>query len=486
MSSMGSATSFLDQAAKGKKHYVLKNNNFREPFPDNLKKIWFGAGCFWGTEKGFWRLPGVFSTAVGYCGGDTDVPTYKQVCSGLTNHTEVTQVVFDPNLVSVSDLLKRFWECHDPTQGMRQGGDVGSQYRSAIYTEDPEHMVLAKASKQAYGAILKAGGMGEITTEIAVQKTFYYAELYHQQYLAKPKARQYCSAEPTGLQLPVYSSWSLPAPFHREFHQPRLPQAFWRIYDGSIRAKNGQEYWTEQRAELLLAKQKASEAKFAANRKKMEKENDVLVVYCGSCGYGARAEHLGNLLKGKVGVRVGLLQEVKTTGNFDVFVKNRNSGLLNLIHSKKANANDGFVDNFEKFERILRALSLVPLDEGSKAEVPEDTAARKKQKDEPKKEPGSEEIDIDSFVKEHKIVMFSKTYCGFCKKAKRALIENGFVKVQIVELDTRKDGENILKRLYQKTGSKTVPSIWMKSEYIGGSDVLLEGLNSGKISLRNM
>ena len=138
------------------------------------------------------------------------------------------------------------------------------------------------------------------------------------------------------------------------------------------------------------------------------------------------------------------------------------------------------------FERILRALSLVPLDEGSKAEVPEDTAARKKQKDEPKKEPGSEEIDIDSFVKEHKIVMFSKTYCGFCKKAKRALIENGFVKVQIVELDTRKDGENILKRLYQKTGSKTVPSIWMKSEYIGGSDVLLEGLNSGKISLRNM
>ena len=211
---MGSGSSILDEAAKGKKHYVLKKSNFREPFPVHVKKIWFGAGCFWGTEKGFWRLPGVYSTAVGYCGGDTDIPTYKQVCSGLTNHCEVTQVVFDPSLISVTDLLKRFWESHDPTQGMRQGADVGSQYRSAIFTEDPEHTVLANASKRAYSEILKAGGMqSEITTEVKVQKTFYYAELYHQQYLAKPKSRQYCSAEPTGLQLPAYASWNLPTSF---------------------------------------------------------------------------------------------------------------------------------------------------------------------------------------------------------------------------------------------------------------------------------
>ena len=188
---------------------------------------------------------------------------------------------------------------------------------------------------------------------------------------------------------------------------------------------------------------------------------------------------------GKVGVKVGLLQEPQTTGNFEVHVRDRRTGNFNLVHSKKSNAKDGFVDSFEKLERILKALSLVPLDEDSKAEIPDENLARKKQ-DKKRNDSTVEEIDVESFVKEHKVVMFSKSYCGFCKKAKRAFIENGFVKIQIIELDKRKDGEDILRRLSVKTGSRTVPSIWLKGEYIGGSDDLLEGLSEGKISLRNI
>ena len=176
---MGSAIS--SDAAK--RHYILKSNNLKEPFPEHLEKIWFGCGCFWGTEKGFWRLPGVYSTAVGYCGGNVDVPTYHQVCSGQTGHCEVTQVVFDPALISVTDLLKRMWESHDPTQGNRQGGDVGTQYRSAIYTEKEDHLALAIASKNAYNIVLNSAGFPKITTEISMQPRFYYAELYVESFL---------------------------------------------------------------------------------------------------------------------------------------------------------------------------------------------------------------------------------------------------------------------------------------------------------------
>ncbi|MEB3321019.1 MAG: peptide-methionine (S)-S-oxide reductase MsrA [Cyanobium sp.] len=161
----------------------------------------FGCGCFWGAEKGFWRLPGVLTTAVGYAGGRIDAPSYQQVCSGRTGHTEVVRVVWDEKRIGFSDLLKLFWECHDPTQGDRQGNDRGSQYRSALYVNSADQLALAQASRTAYQNLLTAAGFGAITTEIAADRRFWYAEPYHQQYLAKPGSRPYCSAQPSGQRL---------------------------------------------------------------------------------------------------------------------------------------------------------------------------------------------------------------------------------------------------------------------------------------------
>jgi peptide-methionine (S)-S-oxide reductase len=155
------------------------------PFPGGLREALFGMGCFWGAERLFWQLPGVYSTAVGYAGGFTPNPSYREVCSGGTGHTEVVRVIYDPAKVDYTTLLKTFWESHDPTQGMRQGNDVGTQYRSAIYTFDPEQRAAAEASRRAYQERLTAAGRGKISTEIRDAPQFYYAEDYHQQYLAK-------------------------------------------------------------------------------------------------------------------------------------------------------------------------------------------------------------------------------------------------------------------------------------------------------------
>jgi peptide-methionine (S)-S-oxide reductase len=155
------------------------------PFPAGLQQVEFGLGCFWGAERKFWQLPGVYSTAVGYSGGFTPNPTYEEVCSGLTGHTEVVRVIYDPEKISFNDLLKAFWESHDPTQGMRQGNDMGTQYRSAIYVTSDEQRKQAEESKRAYQQRLTAAGHGTITTEIKDAPTFFYAEEYHQQYLAK-------------------------------------------------------------------------------------------------------------------------------------------------------------------------------------------------------------------------------------------------------------------------------------------------------------
>ncbi len=155
------------------------------PFPDGMALALFGLGCFWGAERCFWRQPGVYSTAVGYAGGLTPNPTYEEVCTGLTGHAEVVRIVFDPQVVGYEDLLKRFWESHDPTQGMRQGNDVGTQYRSVIYVADETQRALALSSRDRYARALAAAGRGAITTEIADAPPFYYAEDYHQQYLAK-------------------------------------------------------------------------------------------------------------------------------------------------------------------------------------------------------------------------------------------------------------------------------------------------------------
>lgn len=168
------------------------------PFPEHLRCAQFGLGCFWGAERRFWQQPGVFTTAVGYAGGYTRNPTYEEVCSGMTGHTEVVLVVFDPAETSFAALLKVFWEAHDPTQGMRQGNDVGTQYRSAIYCYGAEQLQEALASRDAYQASLKAAGYREITTEIRQAPEFYYAEFYHQQYLAKNPAG-YCGLRGTGV-----------------------------------------------------------------------------------------------------------------------------------------------------------------------------------------------------------------------------------------------------------------------------------------------
>jgi peptide-methionine (S)-S-oxide reductase len=166
------------------KHFV-NGHRIVPPFPAGLKEAVFGMGCFWGAERLFWELPGVYSTAVGYAGGFTPNPTYEEVCTGGTGHAEVVRVIYDPQKIGYEELLKAFWESHDPTQGMRQGNDRGTQYRSAIYTLDAEQRQAAEASRRAYQARLTAAGRGPITTEIREAPEFFYAEDYHQQYLAK-------------------------------------------------------------------------------------------------------------------------------------------------------------------------------------------------------------------------------------------------------------------------------------------------------------
>jgi peptide-methionine (S)-S-oxide reductase len=172
------------------------------PYPDGMKEAVFGLGCFWGAERVFWQAPGVWVTAVGYAGGSTPNPTYEEVCSGLSGHTEAVLVVYDPKLTTYEALLKLFWESHDPTQGMRQGNDVGTQYRSAIYTFSPEQQAAAEASRQAYEDRLAAAGLGKITTEIREAPLFYFAEGYHQQYLAK-NPNGYCGLGGTGVTCPT-------------------------------------------------------------------------------------------------------------------------------------------------------------------------------------------------------------------------------------------------------------------------------------------
>jgi peptide-methionine (S)-S-oxide reductase len=172
------------------------------PFPEGFERAVFGMGCFWGAERVFWQAPGVYTTAVGYAGGYTPNPTYQETCSGRTGHAEVVLVVYDPAKTSYEEMLRLFWENHDPTQGMRQGNDIGTQYRSAIYWEDEAQRSAAERSREAYQRELGAAGYGEITTEIAEAGEFYYAEPYHQQYLAK-NPNGYCGLGGTGVSCPV-------------------------------------------------------------------------------------------------------------------------------------------------------------------------------------------------------------------------------------------------------------------------------------------
>jgi peptide-methionine (S)-S-oxide reductase len=182
-------------------HFV-NHHRIVPPFPDGLQRAVFGMGCFWGAEKKFWSVPGVYSTAVGYAGGPTPNPTYREVCTGMTGHNEVVLVVFDPKVESYDQLLKTFWENHDPTQGMRQGNDIGTQYRSGIYCFDETQKRAAEMSRDAFQRQLQTAGYGTITTEIRAAPEFYYAEDYHQQYLAK-NPDGYCGLGGTGVSCPI-------------------------------------------------------------------------------------------------------------------------------------------------------------------------------------------------------------------------------------------------------------------------------------------
>ncbi len=183
------------------RHYV-NGNPLKGPYPDGFRQIMFGLGCFWGAERKFWEIDGVWTTAVGYAAGLTPNATYEEVCSGRTGHNEVVLVVYDPAKVPLETLLKVFWESHDPTQGMRQGNDVGTQYRSGIYTYDDEDKALAESSRMAYQTALDARGLGKITTEVLSAPEFYFAEDYHQQYLAK-NPMGYCGLGGTGVSCPI-------------------------------------------------------------------------------------------------------------------------------------------------------------------------------------------------------------------------------------------------------------------------------------------
>jgi peptide-methionine (S)-S-oxide reductase len=202
-SSPGEALTGRSQPMATAQNHFVNKRALKGPYPAGVETAIFGMGCFWGAERKFWELgEGVHVTAVGYAGGSTPNPTYEETCTGATGHTEAVLVAFDPAKISYQRLLQVFWENHDPTQGMRQGGDIGSQYRSAIYATNPAQLAAAKASREVFGAALKAQGLGAITTEIAAAGPFYFAEGYHQQYLAK-NPRGYCGLGGTGVSCPI-------------------------------------------------------------------------------------------------------------------------------------------------------------------------------------------------------------------------------------------------------------------------------------------
>ena len=187
--------------ATAKIHYV-NGHKLKGPYPENMHHIIVAMGCFWGVERLFWKIPGVYVTAVGYTGGFTPNPTYEEVCTGKTGHTEAVLVVYDPTILHLDEILKTFWEQHDPTQGMRQGNDIGNNYRSALYLSNERDLEIAKKSKQQFEKALQSEGLGPITTEIALEGPFYFAEDYHQQYLAK-NPNGYCGLKGTGVSCPI-------------------------------------------------------------------------------------------------------------------------------------------------------------------------------------------------------------------------------------------------------------------------------------------
>jgi len=468
-------------------HYVRSANRLVPPFPDGLQMCVFAAGCFWGTEKGFWRLPGVYSTAVGYVAGHTANPTYRQVCSGRTGHTEATLVVWNPGEISLSDLLRRFLDCHDPTQGDRQGNDVGTQYRSGIYTADEEQAQVARACLKAYEAVLRESGYKQISTEVKVGQHFWFAEGYHQQYLAKPGARPYCSAEPTGKPVPPPEQWGLPEALASKF-APLLPSVFWESYDGTIHTPDTPATLDAHALEEARALRQKQQERVAAEEAALRQDDavDGLIRFCGGCGFQARAEELQAHLQAAAGVRFGLVQDVGVTGDFDVEVRGADRK-LELVHSKKGG--DGFVDSASSMEKIVRALQAARAQDdpafgqrvlpAALAFAPIEHAATEAEAAEPEESMGARvKAEVEFYTSMAPVALFSKSYCGFCRKARELCVAHG-VNPVIIDVDKRADGAAVMARLQQLTGQRTVPNVWVRGKFIGGADDLTAAAKKG-------
>mmetsp|Transcript_44980 Transcript_44980/g.143458 ORF Transcript_44980/g.143458 Transcript_44980/m.143458 type:complete len:469 (+) Transcript_44980:187-1593(+) len=320
-------------------HYVLQENRTFPPYPDGLSMCWFAAGCFWGVEKGFWRLPGIYSTAVGFIGGhDYAVdPSHLYVSTGESEHCEAVQAVWDERRLSFADLLRQFWACHDPTQGDQQGRDKGSQYRSGIFCTEEAQAIAARASMGAFSGVLHANGYPDMTTEIRVGCPFYFAEPAQQQHVAKPCSKQYCSAEPTGLSLPAFDAWTWPPELQgedggaiaavRERFKPQLPERFWRSFDGSLSAPQAPAGTTEEameQAEEAMRRRASEQVQALAEA---ERGSLVMIQHCASCGYARRASELAVFLRAHCGgMQASVVPDVSVTGSFDVRVRASGSG----------------------------------------------------------------------------------------------------------------------------------------------------------------
>eukprot|EP00457_Paulinella_chromatophora_P004643 gb/GEZN01004655.1/.p1 GENE.gb/GEZN01004655.1/~~gb/GEZN01004655.1/.p1 ORF type:complete len:470 (+),score=85.00 gb/GEZN01004655.1/:121-1530(+) len=459
-----------------KYHFIRKASLMQPPFPEGLEVMVFAAGCFWGTEKGFWRIPGVYTTAVGYIAGNVENPTYRQVCAGTTGHTECTQVVWDPKEVSASDMLHHFWDCHDPTQGNGQGNDRGTQYRSGIYCTTLEQLALARSSLKAFEAALSKQGYGPITSELkgpdakGLPPKFWYAEDYHQQYLAKPGNRQYCSAEPTGVTVPGFETWPDISEALRAKYKPKLPSAFWSTFDGSLRAPHAPAVWDFGNADAVKnAEEKAQALQKVSDAQKAEvqKSSEVVIQYCGGCGFKVQADELKQYLECALpGKKVGLLQDFGTTGNFEVSVK-RGDGSWALVHSKKEK-NQGFVDSQAKKNQIVAAIAgIATASSGASKSVASPLVS------------GDAKAIISSQVDANKVMIFSKSWCPYSKRAKEQFKDLG-VPFEALELDQLETGDAIQQQLSKLTGIFTVPVVYVQGQLIGDSDATVKARQSGK------
>eukprot|EP00946_MAST-07B_sp_MAST-7B-sp1_P004323 g4323.t1 len=494
-------------------HYVRRPNRFSgDGIPQHLSRAVFACGCFWGTEKAFWRLPGVYSTAVVYINGHTQNPSYSQVCSGRTNHTEATLVYFDRALISLSDLLRNFVNCHNPTQGNRQGRDRGTQYRSGIYVYEQDDLTVARAALKAYQTKMSR----PITSETVLGVEPWLAETYHQQYLAKPGNRQYCSAEPTGKKLPPIDEWDLSDEL-KKIYKPKLPPSFWRSYDHSIRAPNEPaKFKRGKKAERkALKKAKLKEDAFQAQLLELTQDSHVLVRYCGGCGFANRAMELAECLRalGGGGWEPSLLADSHSTGRFQVFVRDSAGNMLK-IHDKfdDNGEGDGFVDTLDKLRRICDAILAGGHVEGwskdrvdaaltchgcSAAEdetvgniavssplldaIKAGECAPMEVDERLDKSTASGEALVERLLSGMEegsipVLIFSKTYCPFCKKAKallKTLMRDDYDRdVTVIELDTATDGDVMQAYLVRRTGHSTVPQAFIGGQFIGGFDDL--------------